>query len=392
MEKGWVWESKSPCVMPVILVLMKDGPWRMCMDCRPINAITIRYMNLIPHLDDILDELHGACIFSKIDLQSGYHQICMREGGEWKTTFNTKFGLYEWLVMPFRLMNASNMFMRLMNHILRSLIRHCVVVYFDDILVYSACIDDHAHRGSKLIKKSEGHLKLINIYECERCAKFPWGGRTLGKAFQSLKERLYNASMLSLLSFHKSFELECDAFNMRGTLLCSLMRNRKVSNLIIQLMTNSSMFLFEPCKCESSTYCTINSSSIVTMNRFSQQKLNKRHAKLVEFLKQFLYVRKHKQGKENIVAEALSRRHVLLAMLEMKLLSFKSLKDLYVHDDDFRQAYDSCDISANRGFFQHEGFLFKEKCLCVPKSFTRELYSERGTQRRFDGTFWCASN
>jgi len=254
----------------------------VCSDCRAINNITIKYRHPIPRLDDLLDELYGSCYFSKIDLKSEYNQIRIREGDEWKTTFKTKYGLYEWKVMPFGLTNAPSTFMRLMNHVLIGFLGKFVVVYFDDILVYSKCLEEHLEhlksvlhvlRKEKLYANLEKEMHFLSRYVVflgfvvnysgvhvdkekikaiqewptpksvsdvrsfhglasfyrrfvkdfstiaaplnelvKKHVGFKWGQKQ-EHAFVVLKDMLTHAPILVLPNFVKSFELECDAFN-----------------------------------------------------------------------------------------------------------------------------------------------------------------------------------
>jgi hypothetical protein len=454
LDRGYVRQSLSPCAVPVLLVPKKDGSWRMCVDCRAINNITIRYRHPIPRLDDMLDELCGAIIFTKIDLRSGYHQIRMKLGDEWKTAFKTKFGLYEWLVMPFGLTNAPSTFMRLMNEVLRPFIGKFVVVYFDDILIYSKSMDDHmihlravfdALRVARLFGNLEkctfctdrvsflGYVVTpqgIEVDEAKIEAIKSWPvpktitqvrsflglagfyrrfvkdfstiaaplheltkkgvdfhfGKVHHESFDALKDKLTHAPLLQLPNFDKTFELECDAsgIGIGGVLMQDgkpvAYFSEKITGPVLNYSTYDKELYALVRSLETWRHYLLPKEFVIHSDHESlkyirsQCNLNRRHAKWVEFIESFPYIIKHKKGKDNVIADALSRRYTLLSQLDCRIFGLEAIKEQYVADVDFKDVLLHCkEGRAWHKFVLNDGFLFRANRLCIPVGSVRLL-------------------
>ncbi|GKD03014.1 putative reverse transcriptase domain-containing protein, partial [Tanacetum coccineum] len=263
-DKGFIRPSSSPWGVPVLFVKKNDGSFRMCIDYRELNKLTVKNRYPLPRIDDLFDQLQGSQFFLKIDLRSGYHQLRVHEDDIPKTAFRTRYGHFEFTVMPFGLTNAPTIFMDLMNRVCRPYLDKFVIVFIDDILIYSKTQEEHVEhlrlvlgllKREKLYAKFSkcefwlrevqffGHvingngihvdpsmIEAVKNWKAPRtpteCKTFDWGEEQ-ELAFQTLNDKLCNARVLSLPNGPKDFVVYYDASGIG--LGCVLMQRGKVT-------------------------------------------------------------------------------------------------------------------------------------------------------------------
>jgi hypothetical protein len=167
LDSGVIQISNSAFSSPIILVHKKDGSWRIVVDYRHLNALTVKSKYPVLVIDELLDELAGARWFSKLDLRAGYHQIRMAPGEEFKTAFQTHHGQFQFNVMAFGLIGAPASFLSAMNSTLAPFLRKFVLVFFDDILIYSSTYEDHLQHLSLILQKLQADQWQVKFSKCE---------------------------------------------------------------------------------------------------------------------------------------------------------------------------------------------------------------------------------
>ncbi|GJX33412.1 putative reverse transcriptase domain-containing protein [Tanacetum coccineum] len=212
-DKGFIRPISSPWRAPVLFVKKKDGSFRMCIDYRELNKLTVKNCYPLPRINDLFDQLQGSQFFSKIDLRSGYHQLRVHEDDIPKIAFRTCYGHFEFTIMPFGLTNTPRVFMDLMNRVCRPYLDKFVIVFMDDILIYSKTRDEHVEhlrlvlellKKEKLFIENFSKIAMSLTILTQKCKTFDWGEEQ-ELTFQTLKDKLCNALVLALPDGPKDF-------------------------------------------------------------------------------------------------------------------------------------------------------------------------------------------
>ncbi|GJY86716.1 putative reverse transcriptase domain-containing protein [Tanacetum coccineum] len=310
-EKGFIRPSSSPWGAPVLFVKKKDGSFRMCIDYRELNKLTVKNRYPLPRIDDLFDQLQGSSVYSKIDLRSGYHQLRIREEDIPITAFRTRYGHYEFQVMPFGLTNAPAVFMDLMNRVCKPYLDKFVIVFIDDILIYSKNKEEHERHLKIILELLKNEQLYAKFSKCDfwlesvqflghvinnkgvhvdpakveairnwsapttpkENKKYEWGTEE-DEAFQTLKQKLCSAPILALPEGTENFVVYCDASNKGCELFCC--KREKIIRSLQYIL--------------------------------DQKELNMRQRRWIELLSDYDCEIRYHPGKANVVADALSRK------------------------------------------------------------------------------------
>ncbi|GKD98279.1 reverse transcriptase domain-containing protein, partial [Tanacetum coccineum] len=387
-NKGFIRPSHSPWGAPVLFVKKKDGSFRMCIDYRELNKLTVKNRYPLPRIDDLFDQLQGSRYFSKIDLRSGYHQLRVHEEDIPKTAFRTRYGHFEFTVMPFGLTNTPAVFMDLMNRVCKPYLDKFVIVFIDDILIYSKSKEEHeVHlklvlellKKEKLFAKfskcefwlqevhflrhvvnSDGihvdpskieavknwkvpktpseirsFLGLAGYYRrfianfskvakpltslTQKNQKYEWG-KEQEEAFQTLKDNLCNAPILSLPEGSEDFVVYCDASN-QGFGCVLMQRGKVIAYASRQLKIHEKNYTTHDLELGAVVFALkiwrhylYGTKSIIYTDHkslqhiFDQKELNMRQRRWIELFSDYDCEIRYHPGKANVVADAFSRK------------------------------------------------------------------------------------
>ncbi|GJR93826.1 putative reverse transcriptase domain-containing protein [Tanacetum coccineum] len=349
-DRGFIRPSTSPWGAPVLFVKKKDGSFRMCIDYRELNKLTIKNRYPLPRIDDLFDQLQGSSVYSKIDLRSGYHQLRVREEDIPKTAFRTRYGHYEFQVMPFGLTNALAVFMDLMNCVCKPYLDKFVIVFIDDILIYSRNEEEHANhlriilellRKEKLYAKFSkcdfwihivqflGHLidsQGLHVDPAKIEAVKNWTSPTTPtevRQFLGLAgyyRRFIEAPILALPKGNDNFVFYCDA-SLQGLGAVLKQREKVIAYASRQLKPHEENYTTHDLELGAiifalktwrhylyGTKCTVFTDHKILQHILRQKELNMRQRRLLELLADYDFEICYHPGKANVIADALSRK------------------------------------------------------------------------------------
>ncbi|GKA73038.1 putative reverse transcriptase domain-containing protein [Tanacetum coccineum] len=280
-DKGFIRPSSSPWGAPVLFVKKKDGSFWMCIDYRELNKLTVKNRYPLLRIDDLFDQLQGSSVYSKIDLRSGYHQLRVREEDISKTAFRTRYGHYEFQVMPFGLTNAPAVFMDLMNRVCKPYLDKFVIVFIDDILIYSKNKKEHEEHLKailELLKKEELYAKF------SKCEFWIPKVQFLGHVIDSQGIHVDPAKIESI----KDWASPKTPTEIRQFLVV----------FAIKILRH---YLY-------GTKCTVFTDHKTLQHILDQKELNMRQRHWLKLLSDYDCEIRYHSGKENVVADALSRK------------------------------------------------------------------------------------